>query len=384
MATPKGGLGRGIGSLIPGAGRPAGAKSPIPAPRPAVVTAKSGSASKASGPAKKPAKGQAGASKAVSSKAPAAKAPAVKATKAAAAKTSTKPGASTAKQPKPAGKPQSSTELLPVPGAEFAEIEIALIVPNAKQPRKNFEPEAFAELVHSVREFGVLQPIVVRPLSKKAGKAQYELIMGERRLRASKEAGLARIPAIIRDTANEHMLRDALLENLHRAELNPLEEASAYQQLLEDFGITQDELADRMGRSRPQITNTIRLLKLPTSIQLKVASGVLSAGHARAILGASATRREYWANRVINEGLSVRAIEEYLALEKNSGESGNARGVVKPAARLEILEEMEAKLANRVSTRVRIKMNNKKGQIVIEFANLTDLKRILNELDPGH
>jgi ParB family chromosome partitioning protein len=261
---------------------------------------------------------------------------------------------------------------------------VALIVPNAKQPRKTFEPEAFAELVHSVREFGVLQPIVVRPLAKKSGKAQFELIMGERRFRATKEAGLTSIPAIIRDTANEHMLRDALLENLHRAELNPLEEASAYQQLLEDFGITQDELADRMGRSRPQITNTIRLLKLPTAIQLKVASGVLSAGHARAILGAAASRREYWADRVINEGLSVRTLEERLSLEKTLEEAGSAAakaGV--PAPRLEILDEMAAKLADRVSTRVKIKMTNKKGQILIEFANLNDLKRILNELDPA-
>lgn len=361
MATPKGGLGRGIGSLIPGGNVPAAKNTSKVAPR---GTSTRNSIAKSGGKSS---------TKAVSSAASVA-------TKSSSTKTK-------AKQPSLAKvspvAPSKALNLVPVPGAEFAEIEVQLIVPNSKQPRKNFEPEAFAELVHSVREFGVLQPIVVRPLNKKSGKAQFELIMGERRLRASKEAGLERIPAIIRDTANEHMLRDALLENLHRAELNPLEEASAYQQLLEDFGITQDELADRMGRSRPQITNTIRLLKLPASIQLKVASGVLSAGHARAILGAAANRREHWANRVINEGFSVRALEEFLALEKRFEEKEPVSAGQRPAPKLEILEEMAAKLADKVSTRVKIKMTNKKGQIVIEFANLNDLKRILNELDPA-
>ena len=175
---------------------------------------------------------------------------------------------------------EESEELLEVPGARLAQIDPHAIVPNPRQPRTHFDADDLAELVHSVREFGVLQPVVVRDV----GDGTYELIMGERRTRAAREAGLESIPAVIRDTADEHLLRDALLENLHRSELNPLEEASAYQQLLADFGITQEELATRIGRSRPQISNTIRLLKLPLPVQQRVAAGVLTAGHARAIL----------------------------------------------------------------------------------------------------
>ena len=206
-------------------------------------------------------------------------------------------------------------ELVAVPGARFGHLDINSIRPNAKQPRSVFEPEAFAELVHSIKELGVLQPIVVRSIPDEAGK--YELIMGERRLRASKEAGLTKIPAVIRETADENMLRDALLENLHRSDLNPLEEASAYQQLLEDFGITQEVLANRIGRSRPKITNSIRLLKLPAEVQRKVAAGVLSAGHARALLAIEDDARQLQlANKVINEGLSVRSLEEIVAVTK--------------------------------------------------------------------
>jgi ParB family transcriptional regulator, chromosome partitioning protein len=195
----------------------------------------------------------------------------------------------------------AGSQLVAVPGARMAHLDVNSIKPNPSQPRKVFEDEPFEELVHSIKEFGVFQAIVVRPLGEENGQPTYELIMGERRLRASKKAGLSHIPAVIRETADENMLRDALLENIHRANLNVLEEASAYQQLLSDFGITQDQLAEKIGRSRPQITNTIRLLKLPVSVQLKVASGVLSAGHARAILSApSEERMEYFANKVIN------------------------------------------------------------------------------------
>ncbi|MDO9063472.1 MAG: ParB/RepB/Spo0J family partition protein, partial [Microbacterium sp.] len=205
----------------------------------------------------------------------------------------------------------SDTDLVAVPGARLAEIELTDIVPNAQQPRKEFRDAELQELVVSVREFGVLQPIVVRPRAGAApGEPQYELIMGERRFRASGLAGLERIPAVVKDTADEAMLRDALLENIHRAQLNPLEEASAYKQLLEDFGITQEQLAERIGRSRPQIANTIRLLRLPEGIQGKVAAGVLTAGHARAILSVGdedGMRR--LADKIVNEDLSVRAAE---------------------------------------------------------------------------
>jgi ParB family chromosome partitioning protein len=198
-----------------------------------------------------------------------------------------------------------SDTLVAVPGARLAHLNPHDIIPNAQQPRSVFDPDALAELVHSVREFGVLQPIVVRPHPSEPGK--YELIMGERRLRATKEVGLESIPAVVKDTADEAMLRDALLENLHRSNLNPLEEASAYQQLLADFGITQEELAGRIGRSRPQISNTLRLLKLPESVQMRVAAGVLSAGHARAILSVvDVDAMQRLADKIVNEDLSVR------------------------------------------------------------------------------
>jgi ParB family chromosome partitioning protein len=208
------------------------------------------------------------------------------------------------------GSTNAPVDLLPVPGATFGYLNIADITPNAKQPRSNFDAADFAELVGSVREFGVLQPISVRSLGKQNGVDKYELIMGERRLRASKEAGLTQIPAVIRETGDENMLRDALLENLHRSDLNAIEEASAYQQLLEEYGCTQDQLAEKLSRSRPQITNTIRLLRLPTALQSKVAAGVLSAGHARAILSVEDPERmTELADKVINLGLSVRATE---------------------------------------------------------------------------
>jgi len=276
---------------------------------------------------------------------------------------------------------ETAVELVPVPGARFGHLDINAIVPNAKQPRQVYEPEAFAELVHSIREIGVLQPIVVRSLQDQDGERRYELIMGERRLRASKEVGLAKIPAVIRETADENMLRDALLENLHRSELNPLEEAAAYQQLLDDFGITQEELANRIGRSRPRITNTLRLMKLPAEVQKKVAAGVLSAGHARAILAATDDARMiYWGNKVVNEGLSVRSLEEAISLDKGDAPSKAKKNEARPGGRLSLLNEIADRLGDQLNTGVKIALGKKKGQLIIDFATVADLNRILDEL----
>ncbi|MGA7147096.1 MAG: ParB/RepB/Spo0J family partition protein [Microbacterium sp.] len=268
----------------------------------------------------------------------------------------------------------TSEELLAVPGARLAHIDPHSIVPNPRQPRTHFDSEDLAELVHSVREFGVLQPVVVRANEQ----GEYELIMGERRTRAAREAGLTSIPAVIRETADEHLLRDALLENLHRSELNPLEEASAYQQLLEDFGITQEELASRIGRSRPQISNTIRLLKLPMPVQQRVAAGVLSAGHARAILALDTPEAmQRLADKIVNEDLSVRAAE---AATKIPG-AGLARPPKPQAgARRAHLDEVADRLGDRLNTRVRISLTARKGQISIDFASIQDLNRILDEI----
>ena len=270
------------------------------------------------------------------------------------------------------GSGAQTPNLVEVPGAKFALLNPNLISPNPQQPRTVFEPEAFSELVHSVREFGVLQPIVVR--QKGSG---YELIMGERRLRASKEAGLTEIPAVIRDTADENMLRDALLENLHRSNLNPLEEASAYKQMLEDFGSTQEELADRLGRSRPQITNTLRLLRLPLAVQSKVASGVLSAGHARALLGApdEATMSEL-AARVIREGISVRGLEELVSGIKVKPKKAK----IVAGGRQDMLKELADELSESLDTVVKINLGRKKGQLIVEFGNVADLKRIADRI----
>lgn len=278
----------------------------------------------------------------------------------------------------------TDSDLVAVPGARLAEIELADIVPNAVQPRTEFDPEALAELTVSIREFGVLQPIVVRPRAGATdGEPQYELIMGERRFRASKAAGLERIPAVVKDTADEAMLRDALLENIHRAQLNPLEEASAYKQLLDDFGITQEQLADRIGRSRPQITNTIRLLRLPETIQSKVAAGVLSAGHARAILsvGDEAGMRKL-ADKIVNEELSVRAAEAAAGMLAPAKQKP-----AKPVAgkRQDHLAELAERLGDKLDTRVKIALGASKGTITIDFATVADLRRILTELgvDPN-
>ncbi|KQQ25474.1 ParB/RepB/Spo0J family partition protein [Frondihabitans sp. Leaf304] len=273
---------------------------------------------------------------------------------------------------------QTAEELVAVPGARLANLNPLDIVPNAQQPRTEFRDEELRELVASIREVGVLQPIVVRAIKDPAkGSAPYELVMGERRLRATKELGLATIPAIVKDTADDAMLRDALLENLHRAQLNPLEEASAYQQLLADFGITQEELAGRIGRSRPQITNTIRLLRLPSPVQRRVASGVLSAGHARAILSVGdAAGMERLADKIVNEDLSVRAAEAAAAgistkPKKASSTSGATQGH---------LNEVADRLGDRLDTRVKVTLGARKGSITIDFASVGDLNRILSEI----
>ncbi|WP_186307579.1 ParB/RepB/Spo0J family partition protein [Microbacterium sp. 1.5R] len=265
-------------------------------------------------------------------------------------------------------------DLESVPGIHLVQVDPQKIVPNPRQPRRHFNPEDLAELVHSVREFGVLQPVVVR----KNGDGDYELIMGERRTRAAREAGLDAIPAIVRETADEDLLRDALLENLHRSELNPLEEASAYQQLLEDFGITQEELATRIGRSRPQISNTIRLLKLPVPVQQRVAAGVLTAGHARAILSLdSPEAMQRLADKVVNEDLSVRATEEAA---KNAPSAPGRSVKPTPGARRAYLDEVAGGLGDRLNTRVKISLGARKGQVTIDFASIQDLNRILEEL----
>ncbi|WP_422934759.1 ParB/RepB/Spo0J family partition protein [Sinomonas sp. P47F7] len=308
------------------------------------------------------------------SKSPAAKAPAAK--------------ASSAKAPvaRPAASASSSgsdeLDLVEVPGAQFAEIRVDDIHPNRKQPRTVFDEDEMSELVHSVREIGVLQPIVVRK-STEVGSESYELVMGERRWRAVQLAGLETIPAIIRDTSDDDLLRDALLENLHRSQLNPLEEAAAYQQLLEDFGTTHEELADRIGRSRPQVSNTIRLLRLPPLVQRRVAAGVLSAGHARALLSLpDPGAMERVAQRIVSEGLSVRATEEAVALYEDPGEPRRSN-IPKPNARHERLDFLASSLADRLDTNVKITLGARKGRVSIEFASVEDLNRIMGVLSPG-
>jgi len=254
----------------------------------------------------------------------------------------------------------------------FDEVPLDRVVPNPRQPREVFDEEALAELAQSIREVGLLQPVVVRPV----GEDGFELVMGERRWRASKQAGLARIPAIVRQTSDDQMLRDALLENLHRSALNPLEEAAAYGQLLEDFGCTQDELASRIGRSRPQITNTLRLLKLPPAVQRRVAAGVLSAGHARALLAApDAETADRLAHRVVAEGISVRALEELVALGDTGQDEAPRRR--RPRQVSPELAELADRLSERFDTRVKVDMGRSRGRITIEFASAEDLERIV-------
>ncbi|SDH73288.1 chromosome partitioning protein, ParB family [Sinosporangium album] len=267
----------------------------------------------------------------------------------------------------------------PVMGAYFDEIPLADIVPNPRQPRKNFGDQQLKELTESIAEVGLLQPIVVRAL----GGGRYELVMGERRCRASKLAGLARIPAIVRSTHDDDMLRDALLENLQREQLNPLEEAAAYQQLLDDFGATHEQLAQRVSRSRSHVTNMIRLLKLPPDVQKRVAAGVLSAGHARALCSLDDPHlQEHLARRIVAEQLSVRAVEEIVAIGDVHASSAPTRERAAKKAPPPALRELADHLSDRFETKVKVDMGRQKGRIVVEFASLEDLERILVTLAP--
>ncbi|MFI6822982.1 ParB/RepB/Spo0J family partition protein [Micromonospora sp. NPDC050187] len=339
---PRGGLGRGLGALIP--------TGPVETPETTTITP---------APEAAPAVGTATADPAVD----------------------TLPSTGTPLAPvsTPEEAP-AAVQLSPVPGARFAEIPVDSIVPNPKQPRQVFDEEALEELKTSIEQVGFLQPIVVRQLDGE----KYELVMGERRWRAAQAVGRESIPAIVRDTRDDAMLRDALLENIHRANLNPLEEAAAYQQLLEEFGATHEELARRIGRSRPQISNTIRLLNLPPQVQRRVAAGVLSAGHARALLSLDESEaQEQLALRIVAEGLSVRATEEIvsLALSEEGTKTPAARRRPKPHA--PALTDLADRLSDRFDTRVKVDIGRNKGKITIEFATVDDLERIVGLIGVG-
>ncbi len=334
--APRRGLGRGLGSLIPTA-----PPTPVPAP--------------AAGEDVNPGAQNSDFAAGASSSAPVA------------------PGSAGSTN----GAQNADSVLQPVDGAYFAELPVGQISPNAVNPRTVFDEEAMAELVHSIKEIGLLQPVVVR----KTGTDSYELVMGERRWRATQAAGLGTIPAIVRETDDTDMLRDALLENLHRSNLNPLEEAAAYQQLLEDFSCTHDELAQRIGRSRPQISNTLRLLKLSPAVQRRVAAGVLSAGHARALLGVGdSEQQDRLAQRVIAEGISVRGLEEIVAV--GDGTTGTPPRPRRAKPQAPGLGELSERLGDRLETRVKIDLGKAKGKISIEFANTGDLQRIVDLIDP--
>ncbi|MEU0162757.1 ParB/RepB/Spo0J family partition protein [Streptomyces sp. NPDC006261] len=294
----------------------------------------------------------------------------------AAAKVTALPSSPVVPEPTSAPDQESATA-----GAFFAELPIGSITPNPRQPREVFDEDALAELVTSIKEVGLLQPVVVR----KAGADRYELIMGERRLRACREAGLERIPTIVRDTDDEKLLLDALLENLHRAQLNPLEEAAAYDQLLKDFKCTHDQLADRIGRSRPQVSNTLRLLRLSPPVQRRVAAGVLSAGHARALLSVDdSEEQDRLAHRIVAEGLSVRAVEEIVTLMGSRPSSSPKPKGPRAGTRLSpALTDLATRLSDRFETRVKVDLGQKKGKITVEFASMEDLDRILGSLAPG-
>jgi ParB family chromosome partitioning protein len=276
----------------------------------------------------------------------------------------------------PAG--DTDTGLRQVDGAYFEEVAIDAIAPNPRQPRRTFDEDALDELAASIAEVGLLQPVVVRKL----GPGSYELVMGERRMRASQRAGLDCIPAIVRETPDNDMLRDALIENLHRQQLDPLEEAAAYQQLLDDFGATHEQLAQKIGRSRPHISNTLRLLNLPPAVQKRVAAGVISAGHARALLSLDAPlAQERLAQRIVAEGLSVRTVEEIVAL----GEDEPTKAARKPVTAKPVapaLRHLSDRLSDLFETRVKVEMGRTKGKIVVEFATIDDLERIVKAMSP--
>ncbi|MGB7796843.1 MAG: ParB/RepB/Spo0J family partition protein [Pseudonocardiaceae bacterium] len=301
-----------------------------------------------------------------------------------------------ASRPGPDGRREAATGQ--VAGAIYQEVPMAAIVPNPRQPRQVFDEDALAELAHSIREFGLLQPIVVRPLPAEPAIGQlpaepaigqlvadrYELIMGERRWRAAQLAGLDCIPAIVRGTADDAMLRDALLENIHRVQLNPLEEAAAYQQLLEDFGVTHEQLASRIGRSRPVITNTIRLLKLPVAVQRRVAAGVLSAGHARALLSLEESfAQETLAARIVAEGLSVRATEEAVTLSRTEPSQNSPKPAPPRPMRAPGLEQLAENLSDAFDTCVKVELGRRQGRIVVEFGSVDDLERIVALMTPS-
>jgi ParB family chromosome partitioning protein len=355
------GLGRGLGSLIPTAPRPDGEPG-------ASVTAAAGDGAGASSTGRDGA--GALAEQSSSSRVD-------EASRSTGAEDSGEQGAAVRSESAHGGDAVGDTGLAHVEGAYFAELPVTAISPNPRQPRQVFDEDAMAELVHSVKEIGLLQPVVVRS----AGAGRYELIMGERRWRAIQEAGLDTIPAIVRETGDDDLLRDALLENLHRSQLNPLEEAAAYQQLLDDFGCTHEVLASRIGRSRPQISNTMRLLKLSPAVQRRVAAGVLSAGHARALLGVENPEiQDRLAGRVVSEGISVRGLEEIVAVgDLGSGPRPPARRN-KPTA--PALADLATRLSDRLETRVKVDLGKAKGKIVVEFASIPDLERIIAIMDP--
>jgi len=279
-----------------------------------------------------------------------------------------------------AGSADSATAPVEIFGAHYKEIAVSAITPNPRQPRRFFDEESLDELAESIRQVGLLQPVVVRA----AGPGRYELIMGERRWRACQRAGLTEIGAIVKQTQDNELLRDALIENLHRQQLDPLEEAAAYQQLLDDFGATHEELARKIGRSRPHISNTLRLLNLPPAVQKKVAAGVLSAGHARALLGLeNHDAQERLASRIVAEGLSVRAVEEIVAVgydeapPRRSARTG-ARPPTAPG-----LRHLAERLSDLFETRVKVELGQRKGKIVVEFATIDDLERIVKAMSPA-
>jgi len=336
---PRGGLGRGLGALIPTAPPAAGGTTATEEPPAPPATVEESTPAQFSAPAESPHR---------------------------------EPAFAPPVPPVAVVEAEDLGGLAPVPGARFAELPVTAILPNAKQPRHAFDEEALEELKTSILEVGFLQPIVVRDI----GGGRYELVMGERRWRAAQAVGKETIPAIVRDTRDDAMLRDALLENIHRVQLNPLEEAAAYEQLLVEFGVTHAELADRLGRSRPVVTNTIRLLKLPVTVQRRVAAGVLSAGHARALLGLEdAGRQEDLAARIVAEGMSVRAAEEAVLLARRE-EPLTPRPPRRKPAPDPTTHELAERLSHAFDTRVRVEMGQRKGRIVVEFGSTDDLARI--------
>jgi ParB family transcriptional regulator, chromosome partitioning protein len=279
-------------------------------------------------------------------------------------------------QPEDGKRPVNMADRL-VGGARFEEVPISGITPNPRQPRRSFDEEALEELATSIREVGLLQPIIVRPVAP----GRYEIVAGERRWRAAKLAGMDRVPAIVRDVVDDELLRDALMENLHREQLNPLEEAAAYEQLLTDFGATHEQLASRIGRSRPHISNMLRLLSLPPTVQRRVAAGVLSAGHARALLALEdAEQQDHLAHRIVSEGLSVRAVEELIALGESGVSKQRKQSTKRPVS--PALQELAGRLSDHFETRVKVDIGRNKGKIVVEFASVDDLERIVSAMDP--